>query len=55
MGVIDAGRLASFHRLRREAENLDVRRDAARRHEIRARERSFGKMAREAIRLKKNR
>ena len=54
-GVVDPGRLASFHRLRREAENLDLRRDAARRYEIRARERSFGKMAREAIRLKKNR
>jgi ribosome biogenesis GTPase len=54
-GVIDPRRLASFHRLRREVESLDLRRDASRRHEVRARERSFGKMAREAIRRKNNR
>lgn len=54
-GVLDAGRVASFLRLRKEAENLDLRRDATRRYEAKARERSFGKMAREAQKLKKNR
>jgi len=54
-GELDAGRLASFLRLRKEAENLDMRRDASQRHEIRARERSFGKMVREAKKLKKTR
>jgi ribosome biogenesis GTPase len=54
-GVLDAARLASFLRLRKEAENLDLRRDASRRYEAKARERSFGKMAREAVKLKKNR
>jgi ribosome biogenesis GTPase len=51
-GGIDAKRLASFHRLRREVEHLDLRLDASRRHEIRARERSFGKMVKEVKRLK---
>lgn len=54
-GRLDAARLASFHRLLREAEHLDQRLDASRRHEIRARERSFGKMVREAIRIKSGR
>ncbi len=54
-GDLDARRLESFLRLRKEAENLDLRRDAARRYETRARERSFGKMVREAVKLKKNR
>ena len=54
-GNLDQARLASFLRLRREAENLEVRRDASRRYEIRARERSFGKMVREAMRVKKDR
>ena len=54
-GVLDAGRVASFLRLRKEAENLDLRRDASRRYEVKARERSFGKMVREAVKLKKNR
>ena len=54
-GGLDAARLASFLRLRKEAENLDMRRDASQRHEIRARERSFGKMVREAKKLKKTR
>jgi ribosome biogenesis GTPase len=54
-GQLNARRLASYLRLRREAENLELRRDESRRHEIRARERSFGKMAREAIKIKKGR
>lgn len=54
-GRLDSKRLASYHRLVREAENLDLRLDAARRHEIRARERSFGKMVRQVIRLKDTR
>jgi ribosome biogenesis GTPase len=54
-GEIDPARLASFQRLRREAENLAVRRDASRRHELRARERSFGRMARAVMRLKNRR
>jgi ribosome biogenesis GTPase len=54
-GAMDPKRLASFLRLRREAENLDLRRDASKRSEVRARERSFGKMAREAQRTKNNR
>ena len=52
---LNAGRLASFLRLRREAENLEMRRDASKRHEIRARERSFGKMVRDAVKQKKDR
>jgi ribosome biogenesis GTPase len=51
-GNIDSKRLASYHRLRREAEHLDLRLDTTRRHEVRARERSFGKMVKEAKRLK---
>jgi len=51
-GRLEKARLASFHRLLREAENLDQRQDASRRHEIRARERGFGKMIRQVIRLK---
>ena len=54
-GVLDSGRLTSFLRLRRETENLDMRRDASRRSEVRARERSFGKMARAAQKTKNNR
>lgn len=54
-GDLDARRVESFLRLRKEAENLDLRRDESRRHEIRSRERSFGKMIREAVRIKKNR
>jgi len=52
-GVLDPKRLASYHRLLREAERLDQRLDASRRHEVRARERGFGKMVKEAKRLKK--
>ncbi len=54
-GELDPARLASFQRLRREAENLAVRRDASRRHELRARERSFGKMVRAVTKLKNRR
>ncbi len=54
-GVLDPARLASFLRLRREAENLDMRREESRRHEVRARERSFGRMVREVMRYKKDR
>lgn len=54
-GRLDKARLASFHRLLREAELLDQRQDASRRHEIRARERGFGKMIREVIRIKNKR
>jgi hypothetical protein len=54
-GEVDAARLASFQRLRREAENLAVRRDASRRHELRARERRFGKMVRAVTKLKNRR
>ena len=52
---LNAGRLASFLRLRREAENLERRRDSSRRHEVRASERRFGKMVRQATRYKKDR
>ncbi len=54
-GSLDAARVASFLRLRKEAENLDLRRDASRRHEVKARERSFGRMVRQAVKLKKDR
>ena len=54
-GVLDAARVSSFLRLRKEAENLDLRRDASRRYEVKARERSFGKMVREAVKLNKKR
>jgi ribosome biogenesis GTPase len=51
-GAIDPRRLESFLRLRREAENLELRRDESKRHESRARERSFGKMVRQAMKIK---
>jgi ribosome biogenesis GTPase len=54
-GTLDEGRLASYLRLRKEVENLELRRDESRRHEVRARERSFGKMVREVMKIKKNR
>jgi ribosome biogenesis GTPase len=54
-GAIEGRRLESFLRLRREAENLEERRDESRRHETRARERSFGKMVREAKKIKNRR
>lgn len=54
-GIIEAKRLESFLRLRREAENLDMRRDSARRHEIRAKDRVFGRLVREVKKLKDDR
>jgi ribosome biogenesis GTPase len=54
-GDVDAKRLASYLRLRREAENLEMRSDESRRYEVRARERSFGKMIKQVLRDKKNR
>jgi len=54
-GTLDEGRLASFLRLRKEVENLDMRRDTSKRYEVRARERSFGKMVRDAMKVKKRR
>jgi ribosome biogenesis GTPase len=54
-GVLEEKRLASFLRLRKEAENLDMRRDSSRQHEIRAKERVFGKIIREALKKKGHR
>jgi ribosome biogenesis GTPase len=54
-GRIDPARLAGYHRMRREAERLDERLDPSRRHEIRARERGFGKMVKQAKRIKDGR
>jgi ribosome biogenesis GTPase len=51
-GRIDGKRLASYHRLQREAEHLEQRLDPSRKHEIRARERGFGKMIRHALKVK---
>jgi len=54
-GRLDEKRLASYMRLRREAENLEVRRDRSKQHEIRARDRRFSKMVREVVKRKNNR
>jgi len=54
-GILEEKRLASFLRLRREAENLDMRRDSKRQHEIRAKERVFGRIVREALKKKADR
>jgi ribosome biogenesis GTPase len=54
-GALEEKRLASFLRLRREVENLDIRRDSKRQHEIRAKERVFGKIIRQALKNKANR
>jgi ribosome biogenesis GTPase len=54
-GRLDPARLESFHRLQREAENLEQRLDPSRRHEIRARERVFGKMVRRVLDIKRRR
>jgi ribosome biogenesis GTPase len=51
-GDIDGRRLDSYHRLQREAERLEERLDPSRKHEIRARERGFGKMVRQALKVK---
>ncbi len=54
-GEIDRRRLDSYHRLQREAEHLEERLDPSRKHEIRARERGFGKMIRQALKIKNRR
>jgi ribosome biogenesis GTPase len=51
-GEIDERRFDSYHRLRREAEHLNLRLDASRKHELRAKDRSFGKMIKEIMRVK---
>ena len=55
LGNLDPARLASFLRLRREAESLEMRRDESKRYEVRARERSFGKMIRQVLKQKNSR
>ena len=54
-GHFNVGRLASFLRFRREAESLEMSRNASKRQEIRARDRRSGKMSREATGYKKDR
>jgi ribosome biogenesis GTPase len=54
-GEIDRSRLDSYHRLQREAEHLEQRLDPSRKHEIRARERGFGKMIRQTLKIKNKR
>jgi ribosome biogenesis GTPase len=54
-GEIDSRRLDSYHRLQREAEHLEQRLDPSRKHEIRARERSFGKMVKRVLEVKNKR
>ncbi|HSL18910.1 MAG TPA: ribosome small subunit-dependent GTPase A [Methylomirabilota bacterium] len=51
-GRIDPARLVGYHRLRLEAERLEERLDPARRHELRARERGFGRMVKQVKKLK---
>jgi ribosome biogenesis GTPase len=51
-GELDEARLESYRRLVREAERLDERLDPARKHELRARERGFAKVVRQAMRIK---
>ncbi|MCU0304236.1 MAG: ribosome small subunit-dependent GTPase A [Thermoanaerobaculales bacterium] len=51
-GRIDAARLASYHRLQREAERLEERLDPSRRHELRSRERSFSRLIRRTLEVK---
>jgi ribosome biogenesis GTPase len=53
-GELDPDRLASYLKLRREAEVLEERRDAARRHQLRARDRSFAKLCRAEQRRKRS-
>jgi len=50
---LNASGIASYLRLRREAEDLEKRRDTSRRSENRVREWKLGKIAREAMREKK--
>jgi ribosome biogenesis GTPase len=52
VGELDPARLASYLKLRREAEVLEERRDAARRHQVRARDRRFAKLCRAVQRRK---
>jgi ribosome biogenesis GTPase len=54
-GSLDEKRLASYLRLIREAENLEMRRDRSKHHEVRALERSFSKMVRQVTKRKNNR
>jgi ribosome biogenesis GTPase len=53
LGHLNANGIASYLRLRREAEDLEKRRDASRRSEDRVREWKLDKIAREAMREKK--
>jgi ribosome biogenesis GTPase len=55
LGHLNASGVASYLRLRREEEDLEMRRDRSRRDEIRARERRNGKVDRDAMRDKKKR
>jgi ribosome biogenesis GTPase len=54
-GALDPSRLEGFLKLKREAEALSLRRDAARRHEARARDRSFAKLCRSVLKDKEKR
>ena len=54
-GHFNVRRLASFLRFRREAESLEMSRNASKRQEIPARDRRSGKMSREATGYKKDR
>jgi len=51
-GELDAARLESYHKLRREAEVHELRHDASRRHEQRRTDRSFAKLCRREIKRK---
>lgn len=51
-GDLAASRLEGYHKLRREAEQLEVRRDASRSHEQRARDRSFARLCRAELKRK---
>lgn len=52
-GELDGARLASFLRLRREAEAHELRHDPERRREARAVDRRFAKLVREVVRVKR--
>lgn len=51
-GELDRSRLEGFHKLRREAEALEIRRDASRLHEQRKRDKSFAKLCRSEMKRK---
>ena len=55
LGKLNARRLASYLRLRREEEKLDLRRDESRRDEIRAGVKSSRGETREVIKRKNDR